>query len=132
MSPASFLHPARARELFFQRIALNVVSITLTEYTLCLQRSGSIPRIRLPPSTHADMFKPSSLLLRTLSETIYAFVILLIIVAAGLSSTALISQAVRTSPRQDSVKNWNALVVGASYIILVGFALVYLLHRYVN
>jgi len=67
------------------------------------------------------MFKLSPLLLRTISETIYAFVLLLIVVAAGLSCTAIISQAVRTSPRGDWIGNLNAVVVGASYIILVSF-----------
>jgi hypothetical protein len=60
----------------------------------------------------------SPLLLRV-SETIYAFLVLLIIVAAGLSCAAIISQAVRTSPRRDWVGNIDAVIVGASYVILV-------------
>ena len=57
--------------------------------------------------------------LRTVSEGAYIFLLLITLVAAGLSCAAIISQAVRTSPEQSWEKNFNALVVGASYIILV-------------
>lgn len=58
--------------------------------------------------------------LRTVSEAIYALLVLVTAVAAGLSCAAVISQAVRTSQTQDWTNNFNALVVGATYIILVG------------
>jgi len=58
--------------------------------------------------------------LRTASEGAYVFLVLITIVAAGLSCAAIISQAVRTSPDRSWEKNVNALVIGASYIILVG------------
>jgi len=60
-----------------------------------------------------------SLLLRTLSETIYAFLVLLTTVAAGLSCTALLSQAVRTSPTRNYA-NPNAIIIGVAYTVLVG------------
>jgi hypothetical protein len=82
------------------------------------QTDQSTDHSLLPP----DMFKLSPLLLRSISETTHALFILLIVVAAGLSCAALISQAVRTSPRRDWIGNLNAVVVGASYIILVSFA----------
>lgn len=60
--------------------------------------------------------------LRTVSESAYVFLVLLTVVATGLSCAAILSQAVRTSPTRSWSKNFNALVVGASYIILVSFS----------
>ena len=57
--------------------------------------------------------------LRTVSESAYVFLVLLTVVATVLSCAAILSQAVRTSPTRSWSKNFNALVVGASYIILV-------------
>src|SRR6266700_4198639 len=57
--------------------------------------------------------------LRTVSEGAYVSFVLIAIVATGLSCAAIISQAVRTSPEQSWEKNFNALVIGASYIILL-------------
>ncbi|KAF9535847.1 hypothetical protein CPB83DRAFT_842445 [Crepidotus variabilis] len=67
--------------------------------------------------------------LRTVSEVIYALLFLIIVVAAGLSCAAIISQAVRTSSTQDWVKNFNALIVGASYIILLAVSLLFCVKR---
>ena len=57
--------------------------------------------------------------LRTVSESAYVFLVLLTVVATVLSCAAILSQAVRTSPTRSWSTNFNALVVGASYIILV-------------
>jgi hypothetical protein len=57
--------------------------------------------------------------LRTVSESAYVLLVLLTVVATGLSCAAILSQAVRTSPTRSWTENFNALVVGASYIILV-------------
>jgi hypothetical protein len=57
--------------------------------------------------------------LRTVSEATYVFLVIIAIVAAGLSCAAIISQAVRTSDTESWKKNFNALVIGASYIVLV-------------
>jgi len=140
----SFLlrYPARVRELFCDKPAEHsmnsIVHSHCQKYTHFLQHNQAKERVnknRISGSTvdhplifsvvHVlpDMFKLSPLLLRTISETIYAFVILLIVVAAGLSCAAIISQAVRTSPRGDWIGNLNAVVVGASYIILVSFCI---------
>jgi len=56
---------------------------------------------------------------RTISEATYAFFVLIIAVASILTCAALISQAVRTSPSKSWTKNFNALIIGAAYIILV-------------
>ena len=60
-----------------------------------------------------------SLVLRTFAETSYLFLVLLLIVATGLSCAALLAQAVRTSPTQSWIGNYNALVIGASYLLVV-------------
>ena len=57
--------------------------------------------------------------LRTVSDSAYVLLVLLTLVATVLSCAAILSQAVRTSPTRSWSKNFNALVVGASYIILV-------------
>lgn len=62
---------------------------------------------------------PSRLiLLRTASESSYALLVLITIVATGLSCAALLSQAVRTAPSQSWGKNVDALVIGASYAVV--------------
>lgn len=63
----------------------------------------------------------SSKLLRTISETSYALLVLLTVVATGLSCAALLSQAVRTSSNKNWTNNFNALVIGASYIVVVSY-----------
>ncbi|KIM48030.1 hypothetical protein M413DRAFT_218605 [Hebeloma cylindrosporum] len=67
--------------------------------------------------------------LRTASEGAYVFLVLLTIVAAGLSCAAIISQAVRTSPERSWEHNFNALVVGASYIVLFAVSLSFCVKR---
>lgn len=54
-----------------------------------------------------------------LSELGYAFLVLTTFVAIGLSCMALLSQAVRTSPSRSWVRNSNALIIGAAYVIVV-------------
>jgi hypothetical protein len=62
-------------------------------------------------------------LLRTFSEATYVLFVLLTVVAAGLSCAAVLSQAVRTSPEENWESNFNALVIGASYLVVVsGFS----------
>lgn len=65
------------------------------------------------------MYSSRLILLRTVSEASYVLLVLLTIVATGLSCTVLIAQAIRTSPNQSWSKNVNALVIGASYAIVV-------------
>lgn len=59
------------------------------------------------------------LVLRTFLETIYLFLVFLLIVTTGLSCAALLGQAVRTSPSQSWKGNANALLIGASYVLVV-------------
>ena len=61
----------------------------------------------------------SARVLRTLSEAAYVFLVIVTIVATGLSCAAILSQAVRTSPTESWDRNFNALIVGASYVVLV-------------
>jgi len=56
---------------------------------------------------------------RTISEATYAFFVLIIAVACILTCAALISQAVRTAPNKSWTKNFNALIIGAAYLVLV-------------
>ncbi|KAF9068036.1 hypothetical protein BDP27DRAFT_1225015 [Rhodocollybia butyracea] len=54
-----------------------------------------------------------------LLQVSYVLLVLGTICAALLSCVALLSQAVRTSPTRTFDKNFNSLVIGASYIVLV-------------
>jgi len=65
------------------------------------------------------------LLIRTVSETGYLFLVLLTVVTSGLSCVALLSQAVRTSDKQSWTGNINALVIGASYVIVLVASVLY-------
>jgi hypothetical protein len=56
---------------------------------------------------------------RTLAATSHAFVLLATAVVALLSCVALLSQAVRTSPTRSWNRNYNALIIGASYFVVV-------------
>ncbi|KAF5336865.1 hypothetical protein D9611_003346 [Ephemerocybe angulata] len=68
-------------------------------------------------------------LLRTGSELLYALTVLVTVVASGLSCAAIISQAVRTADNRSWVRNFNALVIGASYIIVFVVSLLYCIKR---
>ena len=68
---------------------------------------------------HAPASMLSARVLRTLSEAAYVFLVIVTIVATGLSCAAILSQAVRTSPTESWDRNFNALIVGASYVVLV-------------
>jgi len=63
--------------------------------------------------------------LKTFSKTSYVLLVLLITVATVLSAAALLSQAVRTSPNQSWTRNINALLIGASYVIVFVVSLLY-------
>ncbi|RDB29608.1 hypothetical protein Hypma_015339 [Hypsizygus marmoreus] len=71
------------------------------------------------------MLSSRLLLLKTVSKASYALLVLITIVATGLSCTALLAQAVRTAPNQSWAKNVNALVVGASYAVVLIASLLY-------
>lgn len=68
-------------------------------------------------------------LLRTISETSYVLLVLLTVVATVLSCAALLSQAVRTSPGQDWTNNFNALVIGASYLVVLAASILLCVKR---
>ncbi|KAF8898545.1 hypothetical protein BD779DRAFT_1431517 [Infundibulicybe gibba] len=67
--------------------------------------------------------------LQTMSEISYGILVLATIVATGLSCTALLSQAVRSAPNQSWSKNFNALVIGASYVIVLVASLLLCIKR---
>ncbi len=56
---------------------------------------------------------------RLLSSLTYLLLVLLTVCAILLSCVALLSQAVRTSPSRSWSRNINALIIGASYIVVV-------------
>ncbi|KAK7463765.1 hypothetical protein VKT23_005702 [Stygiomarasmius scandens] len=66
---------------------------------------------------------------KTLLDVSYVLLVLGTICATLLSSVALLSQAVRTSATQTWRNNFNALVIGASYIILAVLSLIFFLKR---
>lgn len=55
----------------------------------------------------------------TVAATSYALLVVATVCAALLSCVALLSQAVRTAPNRSWRNNFNALVIGASYLIVV-------------
>ncbi|KAF8225014.1 hypothetical protein L208DRAFT_1368619 [Tricholoma matsutake] len=75
------------------------------------------------------MFLSRLILLRTASEISYLLLLLTTLAAVGLSCFALLSQAVRTAPNQSWTNNINALVIGASYAIVVVVSLLYCVKR---
>jgi hypothetical protein len=64
-------------------------------------------------------FMLSSRALATLSEASYVLLLLTTICAVGLSCVALLSQAVRTSPARSWSGNYDALIIGAAYAVVV-------------
>ncbi|KDR85173.1 hypothetical protein GALMADRAFT_233837 [Galerina marginata CBS 339.88] len=67
--------------------------------------------------------------LRTASEATYVLFVLITVVATGLSCAAILSQAVRTSPTRSWTNNFNALMIGASYIIVFAASLSFCVKR---
>lgn len=62
----------------------------------------------------------SSRAVSTISEALYLIILFITTGFFILSCVTLLSQAVRTSPNQSWKGNFNALVIGASYVIVVG------------
>ncbi|KAG6911826.1 hypothetical protein DXG01_000073 [Tephrocybe rancida] len=71
------------------------------------------------------MLSSRLIFLRTVSEAGYALLVLTTIVATGLSCTALLAQAVRSSPKQTWKNNIDAFIIGASYAIVLVASLLY-------
>ncbi|KIY72769.1 hypothetical protein CYLTODRAFT_407097 [Cylindrobasidium torrendii FP15055 ss-10] len=69
---------------------------------------------------------PSFPLLSTLG---YVFLLLVTICAMFLSCVALLSQSVRTSPRRDWKNNFNAVVIGAAYVLVLVISLLFCVKR---
>jgi hypothetical protein len=61
----------------------------------------------------------SSRALSTVADALYLLVILITAGFFTISCVALLSQAVRTSPDRSWESNFNALIIGASYVIVV-------------
>jgi len=66
---------------------------------------------------------------RTVSDASYALLVLIIITAAALSCTALLSQAVRTAPDRSWARNFNAFVIGAAYAVVLIVSLIFCVKR---
>lgn len=56
----------------------------------------------------------------TVSQVIYLLLILLTSFFVAISCALLLSQAARTAPNRSFIQNFNAVVIGAAYVILVG------------
>jgi len=67
--------------------------------------------------------------LRTISESTYIFLVLITVVTTVLLCAAILSQAVRTSPTRSWARNFNALMIGASYIILFAVSVLFCIKR---
>lgn len=55
------------------------------------------------------------------SGFIYTVLVFATTACVGLSCAAILSQAVRNSPERSWESNWNAVVIGASYAIVVSW-----------
>lgn len=55
----------------------------------------------------------------TVSQICYAILVLITTFFVAISCIFLLSQAARTAPNRSFVKNVNAVVIGAAYVILV-------------
>ncbi|KAG6845977.1 hypothetical protein H0H87_011025 [Tephrocybe sp. NHM501043] len=71
------------------------------------------------------MLSSRLIFLKTLSETGYVLLVLTTIVATGLSCTALLAQAVRTSPKKSWTNNIDAFIIAASYAVVLVASLLY-------
>ncbi|KAJ7783467.1 hypothetical protein DFH07DRAFT_864484 [Mycena maculata] len=71
----------------------------------------------------------SSKVLRIFSNISYVCLVITTIIATGLSCVALLGQAVRHSPNRSWTRNYNALVIGASYAVVLAFSLIYCVNR---
>ena len=60
-----------------------------------------------------------NLKLKDIKPFYYVFLFLAIVIIVGLSCVALLSQAVRTAPNRGWPRNLNALVIGATYVLIV-------------
>ncbi|KAI0082078.1 hypothetical protein K474DRAFT_1703097 [Panus rudis PR-1116 ss-1] len=65
----------------------------------------------------------------TVSGILYVFLVLVTTFFAALSCAALLSQAVRTSPSRTWTRNFNALIIGASYALVGGASVFFCLKR---
>ena len=74
-----------------------------------------------PSSTdqHHVMF-PRLLLRTTVSQLCYVLIVLITAFFVTISCALLLSQAARTAPNRSFIQNFNAVVIGAAYVILVG------------
>lgn len=68
-------------------------------------------------------------LLRVLSNASYVFLVVVTIIATGLSCFALLGQAVRHSATRSWTRNFNALVIGAAYAIVLALSLIFCVKR---
>ncbi|KAJ6604355.1 hypothetical protein DFH09DRAFT_1242369 [Mycena vulgaris] len=68
-------------------------------------------------------------ILRILSNISYVFLVVVTIIATGLSCVALLAQAVRHSADRSWKRNFNALVIGASYAVVLAISLIFCVKR---
>ncbi|GJE86049.1 hypothetical protein PsYK624_021290 [Phanerochaete sordida] len=65
----------------------------------------------------------------TLSGVAYITLVLVLTFFIGLSCASLLSQAVRTSPSRNWTRNFNAVVIGAAYAIVLAVSVAFCLNR---
>ncbi|KAI8995558.1 hypothetical protein BD414DRAFT_534711 [Trametes punicea] len=65
----------------------------------------------------------------TVSQISYVLLVLITTFFVAISCALLLSQAVRTAPHRSFVKNINAVVIGAAYVILLVLSLAFCLKR---
>ncbi|KAI0662747.1 hypothetical protein C8Q70DRAFT_1043112 [Cubamyces menziesii] len=65
----------------------------------------------------------------TVSQICYAILVLITTFFVAISCIFLLSQAARTAPNRSFVKNVNAVVIGAAYVILLVLSLAFCLKR---
>ncbi|KIP12020.1 hypothetical protein PHLGIDRAFT_82623 [Phlebiopsis gigantea 11061_1 CR5-6] len=65
----------------------------------------------------------------TLAGIAYLLLVLLLVLFVGLSCAGLLSQAVRTSPDRNWTRNFNALIIGAAYALVLALSVAICLKR---
>ncbi|PIL32036.1 hypothetical protein GSI_06740 [Ganoderma sinense ZZ0214-1] len=65
----------------------------------------------------------------TVSQVVYLLIVLLTSFFVAISCVLLLSQAARTAPNRSFIQNFNAVVIGAAYVILLMVSLAFCLKR---
>ncbi|KAH7924866.1 hypothetical protein BV22DRAFT_1090072 [Leucogyrophana mollusca] len=78
------------------------------------------------------MLRPSSRALTWISETCYVVLVLITVCFFAISCVALLSQAVRNAPNRSWTNNWDAVSIGATYVIVLFLSIAFCVKRRIS